>query len=306
MGTTCANLHIFVKDRSAQSPEAVGHRLTSACDKLGFESSAPEDADLRLVVSSGGDWLTIHIDGQAGILTETDLRLAAEISSDAKSPVLVTSLYDSDEFAYLLFDKGKQIDGYTTSAGIVPAKVRRSSVKKRPELWSRVFKRDFSSDQIESIVVAKSAFADEHLDRLCDVVQLPPSQSRLGSADHDPTVSLLQVSTFRRRRGDATVRQTGGVSDFEKDESRRDLYVGELTRVSFEISADVAALADPVLELTGSAVAGQIVEIPKVGGLWHCGLQHVTRHGVRQFEATLAGAEEGAIRAATAELSPVI
>jgi hypothetical protein len=300
MGTTCANLHIFAKDTA----ERAEPWLTSACDRLDFVPADSANADLRIAIGFTENWLTIQNEGLAGILSETDLKLAAEISRETKSPVLVTALYDSDEFAFLLFENGKQVDGYSTDAGIVPMKIRSSAAKKRPGLWSRVFAQDISMDRLEALFVSTGAFADEHLDRLSEIVMLPHAQSRFRYDDHDPAVNFLQLCTFRRRPSEPSVRQTGGVTDFKMETSPREMYVGELSAVAFELSAEVSMLDNPVFEVIGSGVDGEIAAITKVNGFWHCGPQHMTRGGICRFDAKLARSDKAAVRAVVDALSP--
>jgi hypothetical protein len=143
MGLTCANLHLFTGGLPAPLQEAgIDHFLEEAYRPLGFErAESASAAERALAVIRAPSWLTVLDPANPGVVSADWAEFAQQLSQTSGCPALIASVYDSDKFAFLLFEKGKQVDGYATDKELVPLKFKKWAAKKRTAEWGRAFAR---------------------------------------------------------------------------------------------------------------------------------------------------------------------
>src|SRR5438445_11264492 len=164
MGLTCANIHIFL-DGSTTAPVSWDRLLEESSDRLGYEHVPdPANSERHLAAIRTDSWLSVFDSLSAGTVSGDLTELATQLSAVARCPVPVAAVYDSDEFAFLLYESGKQVDGFASHDELLPFKVSKWSPKKRVQEWSRVFNRPLNAADVEGLTKpAQSPFADEML-----------------------------------------------------------------------------------------------------------------------------------------------
>jgi hypothetical protein len=265
MGLTCANLHVFTGGSATPSQEAdVDRFLDEAQRPLGFERAEREsDADLSLAIIAAPSWLTLLDPANPGVISEEMVKLAQQLSAASRCPVLIASVYDSDDFAFLLFDKGKQVDGFASNEELVPIKFKKWAAKKRSQEWSRLFGKALSPDDMRDFTKASGPFADAMLHRLCGLVGLSTQHASMTWSDLAGSPGQALRRLHFRRSASAAKAAAPEVKHFS-------LLLGETHPILLGFSARVADLSDPVLLFSGSAIEQQLVEPVGVEGGWLC------------------------------------
>jgi hypothetical protein len=313
MGLTCANIHVFLDaSTTVSAPESLDRLLEEASDRLGYEQVPdPANSERHLAAIRTQSWLSVFDSLSAGTMSGDLAELATQLSAVACCPVLVAAVYDSDEFAFLLYESGKQVDGFASNDELVPFKVNKWSPKKRVPEWSRLFSKPLSAADVEGLVKpARSPFADEMLIRLCRLVGLPEMQATLVFKDLDRQTVPARHFYFRRKIGAASQNSLVTQISHQKILSAPmalQFLVGETVPLPFELSASTRALANPVMEISGTAVDQELVIVPEVEATWHCGKDHLLAGGARKSRAELMIEEKPGrrvIRASFPELSP--
>src|SRR5258706_12886687 len=124
MGLTCASIHVFSPNFSSGTPaaslgqlaQALGERL--ACERI----DNPDEADRHLVAAVESPWISFFDLTNPDTVTEESVELGKHLSAASQCPVLLTAVVDSDAFAFLMFDRGKQVDGYSSMRGVLPGR----------------------------------------------------------------------------------------------------------------------------------------------------------------------------------------
>ncbi len=294
MGLTCANIHIFAggRDTPMGGPTLIGE-LNRACGQLGYEQvedTPPTECQLVAVVAP--PWISALLPLDAGVLTEDLAKLARQLSSSTGCPVLLTSVYDSDELAFFLFERGKQLDGYASQDDFVSWPFKKWSVSKRAREWSRIFVKMMRSADVQKVSERRSSFADDQLDELCRLVGLPIEQSRIKVDDLEDSLRHVRPVCFRipsaPRSSTRAVTQVGGQTGFQANASMSlELLVGETKPLAFELSAPTESLSGPQFIVSGTAIDQRLVELASTGLIWHCGIKHVRSGGARTIQAQL-------------------
>jgi hypothetical protein len=112
MGTTATSLHVL------SAVVGVGSRLPvdieKAYRKLGYArpKKAGGGATKRVILApdTSGDWLSIYDSENDRIDTSELKQLAVEVTKKLGTVALLTSVYDSDSFEFVMFHMGKQVD----------------------------------------------------------------------------------------------------------------------------------------------------------------------------------------------------
>ena len=110
-----------------------------------------------------------------------DLALAA--SKVFKTATVCTSLYDSDTYEFVVFNAGKQVDLVVTQPEDYSGPLKVLSDASRAKQWSKVFGRPLSVESIRQAATGNSAFADDALAGLSDLIGLTGGQSQLQYQD---------------------------------------------------------------------------------------------------------------------------
>src|SRR5262245_6584136 len=170
MGLTCASLHVLLPDSPAAS---VAPLLDSALGPLGYERiDSPDESERRFIAASAPPWVSLFDLTGPPAMTEELIDLGKRLSAAARSPVLLTSVVDSDAFAFLVFDAGKQVDGHASARGLIPGRVKKWPPERRAQEWSRLFGRPIDRDDLQALTEKGVLFAEDLLARLCGVVGL--------------------------------------------------------------------------------------------------------------------------------------
>ena len=299
MGLTCANIHLFMGPDGADAAQV----LSRACQQLGYEPVEDLSTTSCQLVSVGeAPWISILDPGGAPVITAELVELAGQLSNASNCPVLLASVYDSDEFTFLVFEKGKQVDGYGSRGDFLPGPYKKWTAKKRVSQWNRLFGTSLSARDLKELAQPPGLFADDQLTLLCRLVELPIEQGTLTAGDLPDRLPATQLRCFRRAAavaGEPTV--AAGRIEIVQVASQKDsdptapkavhLLVEETHLLAFEVVAPIGALSDPVLEVAGTALDQQLVEADEAGGVWHCGLEHVKAGGSRKIPAQVLAHE---------------
>jgi len=179
MGTTCTSLHVL---RTGAQPFLAD--LSKAYEKIGFVAAedAGDGAHKRVLVSDDGQskFLSIH-DSDNALIDSGELKeLAVALSKRLKSVAVLTSVYDSDRFEFIVFHKGKQVDAVVSPADDHSGRLKSLSQKRRTATWSDLF---LGPDLLRSLATHPpvlldparlAALAERHHDfkqRLADAAQ---------------------------------------------------------------------------------------------------------------------------------------
>lgn len=277
MGLTCANVHVFAPGLSAAAD--VDKLMDIAGQRLGCERVENEaDADRALAVLHAPPWLTILDPASAGAIEKESIDLAKQFSASSGGPVLIASVHDSDFFSFLLFEKGKQVDGYTSSAEFFQYSYKKWSLKKRAQEWSRCFGQPLNETDLREITRPSGLFADDSLLRLCSLLGIPANQGAMTVSDLDrPQTPAVTRYRFRLRAGGpaggAGVTQLNApspkiASDADPIE-KLTLLKSTSWFLHFELSSGMEGFHEPVLEIAGSAVDQGLLEVKNATGLWY-------------------------------------
>ncbi len=292
MGRTCTEIHVLPRPE-ASSAETSGQLVEQALRSMGYvvaeaNSLASPVAARRLTTCSAPPWVAVFSDDEGGVLTPATLELAKQLSQAISGLAVITTVYDSDDFAIVLVERGKQIDALASSAAILPDRIKRISASRRPREWSRLFQRSISSSDLADSSRPSTPFAEDSLRRLCSLVGLPPETTLhdVDELDRSPLVQwVLQTTTGSTAGG---VKQTGGQAGFDRAEPREmPLLVGETQILAFEITAPDDSCDRLVFEISGQGLDNKIVEVTGITCLWNCAAASVNRGGLRKIELGL-------------------
>ena len=140
MGMTCTSLHVL---RSAAKAGAFIADLKRGYQKVGFDSAkdaAGDDIKQVVVIDDGqSKFVSIH-DGDNASIDSGELKeLAVAVSKRQKSVAVLTSVYDSDRFEFIVFHNGKQVDAVVSDADDHTGGLKVLSAKRRATVWTNLF-----------------------------------------------------------------------------------------------------------------------------------------------------------------------
>jgi hypothetical protein len=158
--------------------------LSKAYEKIGFVAAedAGDGAHKCVLVSDDGQskFLSIH-DSDNALIDSGELKeLAVALSKRLKSVAVLTSVYDSDRFEFIVFHKGKQVDAVVSPADEASGGLKSLSPRRRTATWSDLF---LGPDLLRSLATHPpvlldparlAALAEQHHDfeqRLADAAQ---------------------------------------------------------------------------------------------------------------------------------------
>jgi hypothetical protein len=305
MGLTCATLHVFSPDASSATPKLPLEELMRVTgDRLGFDCiDNSGEADRELIAVSAPPWVTLLDLSNPDAVTEEFTGLGKKLSEVSKRPVLLTAVWDSDVFGFLLFENGKQVDGYASGRGLLPGRTKNWPPEKRAQEWSRTFERPIGADELQTLSEKALLFADDLLARLCGLVGLPVEHATRVSRDLETQPLPNQQRYFFRSRP-----QPGGALPvkqklaYKEPTLTRQIVVGKDVSSAFELNGRAAAFVDPVLEFSGSAIDSGIVTVTQGEGHWSLGIEHVLAGGMVRFVAEITNEEANGRRVFRARL----
>lgn len=310
MGLTCASLHVYSADSSSSGSGVDARSLMRAVGNLlGYELvDNAEEAERRLDAVVMPGWISFFDMTNPPVITEESVDLGKQLSAASGGPVLLTSVVDSDGFAFVLFEKGKQVDAHTSMPGLLPGRMKKWPPPKRATEWSRLFNRPIGVDAVETLADKGVLFADDLLVRLCDLVGLSGELATQIPADLEARPWSNQLRFHLRScpgpRGSCRVKQNVP----NKDRTQR-LTIGlwKETSIPFELCGPAGAFTDPVLEFTGPAADSGIVELSEGYGLWALGIEAIRRREICRVNAEVCRVQADGrhvLRACLKGLSP--
>src|SRR6266568_6752367 len=158
MGLTCASLHIFSASGALGAPSlaATGGKL------LAYElTNNPEEAELELIAVAAAPWISFFDLTNPPTITEASMELGKQFSAGSGCPVLLTSVFDSDGFAFVVFEQGKQVDAHASMPGLLPVRMKKWPPAKRATEWSRLFNRRIGPEDVQPLTQKGVVFAED-------------------------------------------------------------------------------------------------------------------------------------------------
>jgi hypothetical protein len=257
---------------------------------LGYELiDNPEEAERQLISVAAPPWVSFFDLTNAPAITDESVDLGKQVSKCAGCPVLLTSVLDSDAFAFLLFKKGKQVDAHASTPGLLPGKIKKWPPQRRATAWSQLFNRPINLHDVQALTKKGVLFADDWLLHLCDLVGLSRDLATRTPQDMQarPWPNQQQFN-FRSRPGTPAgimVKQTVPNKDRTQPLS---IGLRKERSIPFELNGPAGAFTDPILEFTGSAVDAGIVELSEGYGLWALGIEAIRAGDIRRVSADVS------------------
>jgi hypothetical protein len=190
MGTTATSLHVL------SAVVGVGSRLPDdiekAYRKLGYArpKKAGGGATKRVILApdASGDWLSIYDSDNDRIDTNELKQLAVEVTKKLGTVALLTSIYDSDSFEFIMFHNGKQVDAAVSDPEGHAGGLKMLKGKRRAQAWHAMFiGRDFRravqagrqgkllegwEERLKTPPGSTTAFAEDELGAWCTLAGL--------------------------------------------------------------------------------------------------------------------------------------
>jgi tetratricopeptide (TPR) repeat protein len=181
MGTTAAALHVLIPPGAAEGAHAVA--LADAYARLGYaRADGGGEARKRVVLEGGtpGAFVSAY-DSDNDRLDGGELKeLAVALSRTLHTAAIVTGVYDSDAFLFLLYHDGKQIDAAVGGDLWSADGLRVLSPKMRSAKW-----RALLGAPGAPVVPKDAPFAESVLGEWCRAAGLDPARSTTVLRDFD-------------------------------------------------------------------------------------------------------------------------
>jgi DNA-directed RNA polymerase specialized sigma24 family protein len=217
MGTTATSLHIL------SEVVGVGPRLAAEIEKayrkLGYVRPKKASAAPKRVVlapDGSGDWLSILDSDNDRIDTGELKQLAVAITRKLGTVALLTSVYDSDSFEFVMFHNGRQIDAAVSEPESHAGGLRLLKGKRRAQAWHSAFiGRDYRravlagrqrtllegwQERLKAPPKATTPFAEDELRAWCALAGLSPENvtTVVGELDAREDQEGLTTLVFER------------------------------------------------------------------------------------------------------------
>jgi len=171
MGTTCASFHLMC------SPSHAVKAVARAYGKLGYERlkkpAAGGGKQVILFAVHGESYVSVY-DSTNADLDSGELKDAALAASKLlKAGAVMTSLYDSDAYEFVVFNNGRQVDLLMTDTEGYAGPLKRLSGRARGTQWSNIFRRSLTSEVVAEASRSRSAFAEDAVVALSGLIGLP-------------------------------------------------------------------------------------------------------------------------------------
>jgi hypothetical protein len=178
MGTTCASFHVLWPGDLADAVKAVSRAHT----KLGYERlrKAPAESGKQVILlaRAGEHYVSVY-DSTNADLDSGELKDAAlGVSRLLKTGAVFTSLYDSDNYEFIVFNNGRQIDLLMSDVESYSGPLKRLTRNSRAAQWARIFGSLPTTQQIDEAAAPRTAFADDTVGRLSALIGLPGDRAQ--------------------------------------------------------------------------------------------------------------------------------
>ncbi len=214
MGTTATSLHIL------SEVVAVGPRLSEdvekAYRKLGYtrpkKSAGGPTKRVILAPDASGDWLSVFDSDNDRIDTGELKQLAVAITKKLGTVALLTSVYDSDSFEFVMFHNGKQVDAAVSEPESHAGGLRMLKGKRRAQVWHSSFiGRDFRravlagrqgallegwQERLKTSPRPTTPFAEDELGAWCALAGLAPETATMVVEDLAGREDQRGLTTF--------------------------------------------------------------------------------------------------------------
>jgi hypothetical protein len=200
MGSTCASVHILWRGSSGDAAKAISRAYT----KLGYERTKKAPAEggkhVILLARAGEPYVSIY-DSTNADLDSGELKDAALGASRLlKTAAVFTSLYDSDSYEFVVFNKGRQVDLQMSDVETYSGPLKRLSDKARIKQWEKIFAKTLTVDQIEQAATPRTAFANTTVAALCGLIGLPGDRPQLQYSDFDGTADSIAAELYFKKK----------------------------------------------------------------------------------------------------------
>jgi hypothetical protein len=287
---------------------SVGQSLEMALGPLGYERiEKPEEAERHFVAAVVAPWVSLFDLANPGVITDELVALGKRLSATSRCPVLLTSVLDSDAFAFLLFENGKQVDGHASTRGLLPGRIKKWVPEIRAREWGRLFVRQIDQNDLLALTEKGLLFADDLLLRLCGLVGLSRDLATRTPRDLQAQPWPNQQEFYFRSRpgsaGELRVKQTVA---YKGPTMPLEIPLGGQNAIPFELNGPAGAFRDPVLEFSGPAVDAGLVALSDrdygTYGRWALGLEAIRAGDIRTVHAVLSSEETDGRRVLRASL----
>ena len=224
MGNTCASVHIAWRGNVDDAAKAISRGYS----KLGYErvKKAPAEGGKHVVVlaRAGQSYVSVY-DSDNAKLDSGELKdLALAASKALKTAAVFTSLYDSDTYEFIVFANGRQVDLLMTDAESYDGPMKGLSDKLRAAKWSSLFGRTLSIDQIKQTVTKQTAFADDIIAGLSELIGLEGGQPQMNYQDFLDEEEKITAQFYFKKKPNALSDIPAGeirlANGFDPDDTR--------------------------------------------------------------------------------------
>jgi len=199
MGTTCASFHALWRGSVDDAAKAISRAYT----KLGYErvKKPPAEGGKQVILLARASERYVSVfDSTNADLDSGELKDAALAASKLlKTGAVVTSLYDSDSYEFVVFSNGRQVDLLMTDADSYNGPLKRLAGKSRVTQWNRIFGSVATVEQVERTAAPGSAFADDAVTGLCRLIGLPGERAQRHFSDFAEEGDATLALDFRKK-----------------------------------------------------------------------------------------------------------
>src|SRR5579859_5752549 len=196
MGTTCASFHALWRGSVDDAAKAISRAYT----KLGYErvKKLPAEGGKQVILLARPSERYVSVfDSTNADLDSGELKDAALAASKLlKTGAVVTSLYDSDAYEFVVFNNGRQVTSQEGYAG----PLKRLRGRARGIQWSNIFGRGLTSEVIEQASRSPSAFAEHALVALSGLIGLPGDRPQRYYGDFAANGEAVTTLQFAKKQ----------------------------------------------------------------------------------------------------------
>ena len=201
MGTTATSLHGL--SAVGSSGPRLQEDIEKAYRKLGYtrpkKAGAAAAKRVILAPDTSGDWLSIYDSDNDRIDTGELKQLAVELTRKLGTCALLTSVYDSDSFEFVMFHRGKQVDAAVSDPEGHTGGLKMLKGARRARAWHSMFiGRDlpravpagrpgrlleYWEERLKEPPAPATPFAEVELAAWCTLAGLSPGNATMESED---------------------------------------------------------------------------------------------------------------------------
>ena len=216
MGNTATSLHLLKPPAGARG---LDRNIRAAYEALGYAARpAGTEAQKRVSIADAGEanaFLSIY-DSDNALIDNGELKqLAVALSKRLKTAAVLTSIYDSDHFEFIVFHRGKQVDAVVSDADQHAGGLKMLKAGRRIDHWKQMFfvpaiqralagsgtppgsasmdlimERERAFDAIMGRVgKVEGAFAEDGLSACCEAAGLDVGQALARDGDEEVSAS---------------------------------------------------------------------------------------------------------------------